>query len=823
MTKYDVTGMSCAACQAHVEKAVNGVSGVTSCAVSLLTNSMTVEGSADPDAVIAAVSKAGYGASVAGSAKKTESVLDTTTKPLIRRLISSVLLLLVLMYFSMGVHMWGFPVPAFLSGNAVGLGIVQMLLAGLIMVINQKFFVSGIKTLLHLSPNMDTLVALGSGVSFGYSFCVLLAMTVDKGDGHLYFESAAMIVTLITIGKMLESISKGKTTNALKDLMDLTPKTAVVVRNGMDVTVPCEEVIKGDIFKVKPGEQIPVDGIVIEGVSAVDESALTGESIPVDKEAGSVVSAGTINSSGYILCKATKVGEDTTLAQIIKMVSESAATKAPIAKIADKVAGVFVPCVLVIAAIVTAIWLISGKDIGFSLTRGIAVLVVSCPCALGLATPVAIMVGSGLGARSGILFKTSAVLEQTGKIKIVAMDKTGTITRGKPEVTDVIPDEGADTGELLYVAYSLEAKSEHPLGKAVTEYADLNKVSLAETEGFEAVPGKGLKGSIEGISVYGGNIGYISSVCSVPAIALEEASRLQDKGRTCMFFAKDGEYLGLIGVADSIKPDAAKAIKQLGDMGINVVMLTGDSEKTANAIAIEAGIRDVVSGVLPGGKSSVIKKLKEFGSVAMVGDGINDAVALTEADVGIAIGAGSDVAINSADIVLVRSALEDVPAAIRISRKTTLNIKENLFWAFIYNVALIPLAAGAYASLGLTLNPMLGALAMSLSSFTVCMNALRINLYDPYKPGRTKKADVLDITNIIQGEKTMTKTMKIEGMMCGHCEASVKKALEAIDGVASAEVSHEKDEAVVTLDSEVSDEILTKAVEDKDYKVISIS
>ena len=827
MTRYNVTGMSCAACQAHVEKAVSGVEGVTSCQVSLLTNSMNVEGTASPDVVIAAVEKAGYGASIAGNIEtKTpseDSLKDTTTVPLIRRLTASVVLLIVLMYFSMGIGMFGLPAPAALKDNMVGLGIVQMLLSGMIMVINQRFFVSGFKSLIHLAPNMDTLVALGSGVSFVYSFIVLIGMTCGMGGMHLYFESAAMIVTLITIGKMLESISKGRTTNALKDLMKLTPKTDVVVRNGSDVTLPAEQVVRGDTFKVRPGEQIPVDGIVLSGTSAVDESALTGEWAPVDKEPGCHVSAGTINTSGYIVCEATNVGEDTTLAQIIRMVSESAATKAPIAKVADKVSGVFVPVVLLLALIVTVIWLALGKEPGFALTRGIAVLVVSCPCALGLATPVAIMVGSGLGARSGILFKTSAVLEQTGKIRVVALDKTGTITEGKPVITDVIPSSGVSPEELILYAASIEKMSEHPLGKAITSYAEERGVSLKDCEGFESVTGKGLKGTVESKVIYGGNLSYIRGITAVPSENIDEASRLSSMGRTAMLFAREDKYLGLICVADKIKPDSREAIKELEDMGIAVVMLTGDSDNTARAIADEAGVDNVVSGVLPGGKADVIRKLKAFGPVAMVGDGINDAVALTEADCGIAIGAGTDVAINAADIVLVRSSLRDVPGAIRISRKTTLNIKENLFWAFIYNVALIPLAAGLYTSIGLELNPMLGALAMSLSSFCVCMNALRINLFDPYKPGKTKSKNVIDITDINKGDKTMTKTLKIEGMMCGHCEASVRKALEAIDGVESADVSHEKGEAVVSLSADVSDEILTKAVEDRDYKVISVS
>ena len=827
MTRYNVTGMSCAACQAHVEKAVSGVEGVTSCQVSLLTNSMNVEGTASPDVVIAAVEKAGYGASIAGNIEtKTpseDSLKDTTTVPLIRRLTASVVLLIVLMYFSMGIGMFGLPAPAALKDNMVGLGIVQMLLSGMIMVINQRFFVSGFKSLIHLAPNMDTLVALGSGVSFVYSFIVLIGMTCGMGGMHLYFESAAMIVTLITIGKMLESLSKGRTTNALKDLMKLTPKTDVVVRNGSDVTLPAEQVVRGDTFKVRPGEQIPVDGIVLSGTSAVDESALTGEWAPVDKEPGCHVSAGTINTSGYIVCEATNVGEDTTLAQIIRMVSESAATKAPIAKVADKVSGVFVPVVLLLALIVTVIWLALGKEPGFALTRGIAVLVVSCPCALGLATPVAIMVGSGLGARSGILFKTSAVLEQTGKIRVVALDKTGTITEGKPVITDVIPSSGVSPEELILYAASIEKMSEHPLGKAITSYAEERGVSLKDCEGFESVTGKGLKGTVESKVIYGGNLSYIRGITAVPSENIDEASRLSSMGRTAMLFAREDKYLGLICVADKIKPDSREAIKELEDMGIAVVMLTGDSDNTARAIADEAGVDNVVSGVLPGGKADVIRKLKAFGPVAMVGDGINDAVALTEADCGIAIGAGTDVAINAADIVLVRSSLRDVPGAIRISRKTTLNIKENLFWAFIYNVALIPLAAGLYTSIGLELNPMLGALAMSLSSFCVCMNALRINLFDPYKPGKAKTKNVIDITDINKGEKTMTKTLKIEGMMCGHCEASVRKALEAIDGVESADVSHEKGEAVVSLSADVSDEILTKAVEDRDYKVISVS
>ena len=816
MTKYNVTGMSCAACQAHVEKAVRGVEGVKSCSVSLLTGSMTVEGDAGADSVIKAVVRAGYGASLADDKGASISVEDKETKPLVRRLISSVFLLLVLMYISMGVHMWGFPAPSFIADDMLVSGIIQMVLAAVIMVINGKFFISGIKSLVRLAPNMDTLVAMGSGVSFIYSVIVLIGM---NSESHLYFESAAMIVTLITVGKMLESVSKGRTTNALKDLMDLTPKTAVLIKDGAEVTVPASEVMKGDIFCVKPGDQIPVDGIVIEGSSAVDESALTGESVPADKEEGSSVFAGTLNSSGYLVCKATGVGEDTTLAQIIKMVSDSALSKAPIAKTADKVSGVFVPGVILVSVIVTAVWLILGRDIGSSLTRGIAVLVVSCPCALGLATPVAVMVGNGRGARSGILFKTSQALEMAGKVSVIALDKTGTITNGRPVVTDIVPADGIEKTELLYFASSLEKKSSHPLAGAVTEYAA--ETAQGNVTDFEVIPGKGLKGNVDGSIVYGGNPGFISGLVSIPPIP--EIERISSLGRTVMLFAKDEEYIGLIGVADSIKPDAAEAVAELKSMGIAVVMLTGDGERAANAIASEAGVTSVISGVLPGGKSSVIRKLKEYGRVAMVGDGINDAVALTEADIGIAIGAGTDVAIDAADVVLVKSRLRDVPAAIRLSLKTTLNIKENLFWAFIYNVALIPLAAGCYASLGITLSPMLGALAMSLSSFTVCMNALRINLFDPYKTGKTKKAKQIDIQDILKGEKTMTKTMKIEGMMCSHCEASVKKAIESVEGVEAALVSHEKGEAVVTLASDVSDETLIKAVEEKDYKVTSIS
>ena len=837
--KYLVTGMSCAACQAHVEKAVNGVEGVTSCSVSLLTNSMNVTGTADEAAVIKAVEDAGYGASLEKAGAKAkgqlfesmEEQLENKEIPVLRnRLISSLIFLLVLMYFSMGVSMWGWPAPKFLEHNMVGIGIIEMLLSGIVMMINKKFFVNGFKALIHKSTNMDTLVAMGSGISFIYSFVTLLQMT-NAGSheaqmalmDELYFESAAMIVTLITIGKLLEAISKGRTTNALKALLNLQPKTAVLIRNSEEVTVPVEEVVAGDIFVVRPGGQIPVDGIIREGECAVDESALTGESVPVDKAPGDKVSAGTINRSGFITCRAEKVGEDTTLAQIIKMVSESAGSKAPIARIADKVSGIFVPAVLIIAAIVLVIWLVAGKDAGYSLTRAISVLVVSCPCALGLATPVAIMVGNGVAAKNGILFKTSAALEQTGKAEIVVLDKTGTITNGVPVVTDVIAV--SDESELLEAAYALENASEHPLGKAVTEYCKAHEVSLHKIEGFKVHAGNGLEGDLNGRHLRGGNLKFISSVDN----DLEnKAKALASEGKTPLFFESDGRLTGLIAVADTIREDSAEAVRELKQLGLYTVMLTGDNSRTAESIRKASGVDMTVSDVLPGDKENIVKKLQEYGKVIMIGDGINDAPALTTADTGIAIGAGTDIAIDAADVVLMKSSLKDAVAAIRISRRTITNIHENLFWAFIYNVALIPVAAGAYAALGITMTPMFGAAAMSLSSFTVCMNALRLNLIRPYDTRHDKAKS--DIRNSLKGIeiknekeiKTMEKTIKIEGMMCGHCEATVKKALEALDGVISADVSHDKGTAVVALEKDVADDVLTKAVEDKDFKVTGI-
>ena len=835
--KYLVTGMSCAACQAHVEKAVNGVEGVKSCSVSLLTNSMNVTGTADEAAVIKAVEDAGYGASLEKAGAKAkgqlfesmEEQLENKEIPVLRnRLISSLIFLLVLMYFSMGVSMWGWPAPKFLEHNMVGIGIIEMLLSGIVMMINKKFFVNGFKALIHKSTNMDTLVAMGSGISFIYSFVTLLQMT-NAGSheaqmalmDELYFESAAMIVTLITIGKLLEAISKGRTTNALKALLNLQPKTAVLIRNSEEVTVPVEEVVAGDIFVVRPGGQIPVDGIIREGECAVDESALTGESVPVDKAPGDKVSAGTINRSGFITCRAEKVGEDTTLAQIIKMVSESAGSKAPIARIADKVSGIFVPAVLIIAAIVLVIWLVAGKDAGYSLTRAISVLVVSCPCALGLATPVAIMVGNGVAAKNGILFKTSAALEQTGKAEIVVLDKTGTITNGVPVVTDVIAV--SDESELLEAAYALENASEHPLGKAVTEYCKAHEVSLHKIEGFKVHAGNGLEGDLNGRHLRGGNLKFISSVDN----DLEnKAKALASEGKTPLFFESDGRLTGLIAVADTIREDSAEAVRELKQLGLYTVMLTGDNSRTAESIRKASGVDMTVSDVLPGDKENIVKKLQEYGKVIMIGDGINDAPALTTADTGIAIGAGTDIAIDAADVVLMKSSLKDAVAAIRISRRTITNIHENLFWAFIYNVALIPVAAGAYAALGITMTPMFGAAAMSLSSFTVCM--LRLNLIRPY--GTKHDKDKSDIRNRLKGLeiknekeiKTMEKTIKIEGMMCGHCEATVKKALEALDGVISADVSHDKGTAVVALEKDVADDVLTKAVEDKDFKVTGI-
>ena len=837
--KYLVTGMSCAACQSHVEKAVNGVEGVSSCSVSLLTNSMSVSGTADPQAVIKAVKDAGYGASLEGANGKAkgqifesmEEQLGNKEIPLLKkRLISSVIFLLVLMYFSMGVSMWEWPAPKFLEHNMVGIGIIEMLLSGIVMVINNKFFVNGFKALIHKSTNMDTLVAMGSGVSFIYSFVTLLHMTTAGSHeaqmalmDELYFESAAMIVTLITIGKLLEAISKGRTTNALKGLLNLRPKTAVLIRNGEEVTVPVDEVSVGDIYAVRPGGSVPVDGRIVEGECAVDESALTGESVPVDKTAGDKVSAGTINRSGYIRCRAEKVGEDTTLAQIIKMVSDSSATKAPIARIADKVSGIFVPAVLIIAAIVFVIWLVTGAGTGYSLTRAISVLVVSCPCALGLATPVAIMVGNGVAAKNGILFKTSTSLEQTGKAEIIVLDKTGTITSGVPVVTDIIPV--SDEAELLKNAYALENKSEHPLGKAVADYCKLHGVALEDADNFRVHAGNGLEGTVNGKNIRGGNSKFIRNI---DASSEEKAKELAMQGKTPLFFESDGKLMGIIAVADTIREDSSEAVNELKKLGLYTVMLTGDNKRTAESIGKLSGVDMTVADVLPGDKEKIVKKLKEYGKVIMVGDGINDAPALTSADIGIAIGAGTDIAIDAADVVLMKSSLKDAAAAIRISRRTIRNIHENLFWAFIYNIALIPVAAGAYAALGVTMTPMFGAAAMSLSSFTVCMNALRLNLVKPYDTRRDKA--VSDIRNRlneleIKNEKeinTMEKTIKIEGMMCGHCEATVKKALEALDGVISADVSHDKGTAVVALEKDVSDDVLTKAVEDKDFKVTGI-
>ena len=837
--KYLVTGMSCAACQAHVEKAVSGVEGVESCSVSLLTNSMSVSGSANEADIIKAVENAGYGASLEGKGDSQkgnlfgsmEEQLENKEIPLLRnRLISSVIFLLILMYFSMGVSMWGWPAPGFLEHNMVGIGIIEMLISGIVMVINKKFFVNGFKALIHKSTNMDTLVAMGSGISFIYSFVTLLQMTTAGSHeaqmalmDELYFESAAMIVTLITIGKLLEAISKGRTTNALKGLLNLQPKTAVIIKDSNEVTVPVEEVKPGDIYVVRPGGAIPVDGTITEGSCAVDESALTGESVPVDKTAGDKVSAGTINQSGFIKCRADKVGEDTTLAQIIKMVSESSGSKAPIARIADKVSGVFVPAVLIIAAIVFVIWLITGEEIGYSLTRAISVLVVSCPCALGLATPVAIMVGNGVAAKNGILFKTSTALEQTGKAEIIVLDKTGTITKGVPVVTDVIPV--ADETELLRSAYALENASEHPLGKAVNEYCRSKNIELAKISDLKVHAGNGLEGMLNGKALRAGNSKFISSVD--PAYK-DKAAKLAEEGKTPLFFEKDGKLIGIIAVADTIRESSAEAIEEFKKMGLVTVMLTGDNRRTADNIGKAAGVDLTVADVLPGDKERIVKKLQEKGKVIMVGDGINDAPALTTADIGIAIGAGTDIAIDSADVVLMKSDLKDAVAAVRISRRTITNIHENLFWAFIYNVALIPVAAGAYAALGITMTPMFGAAAMSLSSFTVCMNALRLNLVKPYDAKHDKaKSNIRNRINEleIKNEKeinTMEKIIKIEGMMCGHCEASVKKALEALDGVVSADVSHDKGTAVVALEKDVADDVLTKAVEDKDFKVLGI-
>ncbi len=841
MKQYNVTGMSCAACSARVEKAVNKVPGVTACSVSLLTNSMGVEGTAEPSVIIAAVEAAGYGASEKGAENSSAKVSaaadddflkDTETPKIRRRLIASLIFLAPLMYLSMGHMMWGWPVPGFMEGNHVAMGLAQLLLTVIVMVINQKFFISGFKGLLHGAPNMDTLVALGSGASFGYSTYALFAMTVAQVHMDMdavmaymhefYFESAAMILTLITVGKMLEAHSKGKTTDALKGLMKLAPKTAVLVRDGAEVEVPIGQVRKGDVFVVRPGENIPVDGIVLEGSSAVNESALTGESIPVDKNVGDAVSAATLNQSGFIRCEATRVGEDTTLSQIIQMVSDAAATKAPIAKIADRVSGVFVPAVISIAAMTIIIWLLAGESIGFALARGISVLVISCPCALGLATPVAIMVGNGMGAKNGIMFKTAASLEATGKTRIVALDKTGTITSGEPKITDILPAEGVQEAELLKLAYTLEKKSEHPLARAILETGrERGADDTLEVADFQAVPGGGLTGTLDGTVLTGGNLKYISETAEVSDAVRKQSERLAEDGKTPLFFAKDGKLIGIIAVADVIKEDSPQAVRELQGMGIHVVMLTGDNERTAKAIGRQAGVDEVIAGVLPEGKESVIRNLKKKGKVAMVGDGINDAPALTRADMGIAIGAGTDIAIDAADVVLMKSRLSDVPAAIRLSRATLRNIHENLFWAFFYNVIGIPLAAGVWIPLfGWKLNPMFGAAAMSLSSFCVVTNALRLNLFKMHDASKDKKIKAK--ADHKKEETTMTKTMKIEGMMCGHCEAAVKKALEAVAGVEAAEVSHEAGTAVVTLTAEVADDVLKKAVEDKDYKVTDI-
>ena len=831
--------MSCAACSARVEKAVGQVPGVTSCSVSLLTNSMGVEGTASPEAVIKAVQDAGYGASEKGASKQSASMAenekaleDHATPALKRRLIWSVGFLIVLMYFSMGHMMWGWPLPRFYNDNHVAMGLTQLLLTVIIMVINQKFFISGFKSLWHRAPNMDTLVALGATAAFVYSTYALFAMTGAQVRGDMdavmdymmdfYFESAAMILTLITVGKMLEARSKGKTTDALKSLMKLAPKTATVVRDGQEVTVPVEQVQRDDVFVVRPGESIPVDGVVLEGTSAVNESALTGESVPADKTPGDAVSAATVNQSGFLRCRATRVGEDTTLSQIIQMVSDAAATKAPIAKIADQVSGVFVPAVIGIALVTTIVWLLIGKPVGYALARGISVLVISCPCALGLATPVAIMVGSGLGAKNGILFKTAASLEETGRIEIVALDKTGTITSGEPKVTDILPAEGVSAEELLRLANTLERKSEHPLAKAILEYAKEQNVSADEVADFQALPGNGLTATLDGKALCGGNDTFIGTTAPVSPEMKAQAAALAEAGKTPLWFSYDGRLLGVVAVADVIKEDSPQAVRELQNMGIRVVMITGDNERTAKAIGAQAGVDQVIAGVLPDGKEREIRKLKTEGKVAMVGDGINDAPALTRADIGVAIGAGTDVAIDAADVVLMKSRLSDVPAAIRLSRATLRNIHENLFWAFFYNTIGIPLAAGVFIPLGLTLNPMFGAAAMSLSSFCVVSNALRLNLFK-LRDARHDHKHVKHSKKHEEKEKNeMEKTLKITGMMCGHCEARVKKALEAVEGVAEAKVSHESGTAVVTLNVPVEDAVLKKAVEDQDYKVTAI-
>lgn len=857
MEQYNVTGMSCAACSARVEKAVKKVPGVTSCSVSLLTNSMGVEGTASPAAILSAVQEAGYGASPKNvSASKAsdasadlDALADRETPKLKRRLIASLGFLLVLMYFSMGHMMWGWPLPHWFDGNHVAMGLVQLLLAGIVMVINQKFFINGFKGLIHGAPNMDTLVALGSMASFVWSTYALFAMTRAQVDGNdelvmhymmeFYFESAAMILTLITVGKMLEARSKGKTTDALKSLMKLAPKTATLVRDGAEVTVAIADVQKGDVFVVRPGENIPVDGVVLEGTSAVNESALTGESIPVDKAVGDKVSAATTNQSGFLRCEATRVGEDTTLAQIIKMVSDAAATKAPIAKIADTVSGFFVPAVISIAVVTTIVWLLLGHELGYALARGISVLVISCPCALGLATPVAIMVGNGLGAKNGILFKTAASLEAAGRTQIVALDKTGTITEGAPRVTDLLPAEGVTETELLTLAAALESRSEHPLAKAVLADAEAKAITPPEVTDFAALPGNGLAAKLDGMDIYAGNAAFIQTRLTLPAALAQQAEKLAAEGKTPLFFGGAGRLLGVIAVADTIKEDSPEAIRQLQNMGIRVVMLTGDNQRTADAIGRQAGVDEVIAGVLPDGKEAVIRQLQASGKVAMVGDGINDAPALTRADTGIAIGAGTDVAIDAADVVLMNSKLSDVPAAIRLSRATLRNIHENLFWAFIYNIIGIPLAAGLFIPFGLTLNPMFGAAAMSLSSFCVVSNALRLNLFDLHSTRHdhktaspaaapvqsaaenNKKSDA-EAPEVKTEDNPMKKTLKVEGMMCGHCEARVKKALEALPEVDEAVVSHEVGTAIVTLNAEVADDVLKNAVEAQDYKVTGI-
>ena len=857
MEQYNVTGMSCAACSARVEKAVKKVPGVTSCSVSLLTNSMGVEGTASPAAILSAVQEAGYGASLknasaskaADTSADLDALADRETPKLKRRLIASLGFLLVLMYFSMGHMMWGWPLPHWFDGNHVAMGLVQLLLAGIVMVINQKFFINGFKGLIHGAPNMDTLVALGSMASFVWSTYALFAMTRAQVDGNdelvmhymmeFYFESAAMILTLITVGKMLEARSKGKTTDALKSLMKLAPKTATLVRDGAEVTVAIADVQKGDVFVVRPGENIPVDGVVLEGTSAVNESALTGESIPVDKAVGDKVSAATTNQSGFLRCEATRVGEDTTLAQIIKMVSDAAATKAPIAKIADTVSGFFVPAVISIAVVTTIVWLLLGHELGYALARGISVLVISCPCALGLATPVAIMVGNGLGAKNGILFKTAASLEAAGRTQIVALDKTGTITEGAPRVTDLLPAEGVSETELLTLAAALESRSEHPLAKAVLADAEAKAITPPEVTDFAALPGNGLAAKLDGMDIYAGNAAFIQTKLTLPAALAQQAEKLASEGKTPLFFGGAGRLLGVIAVADTIKEDSPEAIRQLQNMGIRVVMLTGDNQRTADAIGRQAGVDEVIAGVLPDGKEAVIRQLQASGKVAMVGDGINDAPALTRADTGIAIGAGTDVAIDAADVVLMNSKLSDVPAAIRLSRATLRNIHENLFWAFIYNIIGIPLAAGLFIPFGLTLNPMFGAAAMSLSSFCVVSNALRLNLFDLHSTRHdhktaspaaapvqsaaenNKKSDA-EAPEVKTEDNTMKKTLKVEGMMCGHCEARVKKALEALPEVDEAVVSHEAGTAIVTLNAEVADDVLKNAVEAQDYKVTGI-